>query len=160
MTLSYSPPSAHARFESLGLTLPTVGKPAGLYKPCLIVGPHAYLSGHLPMLADGTLMKGKIGQELDADAGKAAARQVGITILATLIDTFGSLDRVSHVVKLLGLVNCTPDFEKHPYVINGCSELFAEIWGPDQGVGVRSALGAGSLPAGVAVEIEAIFALA
>ena len=157
MTLSHS---AHARFESLSLTLPAVGKPAGLYKPCLIVGPHAYLSGHLPMQADGTLTKGRIGQELDADAGKAAARQVGLTILATLIDSLGSLDRISHVVKLLGLVNCAPDFEKHPYVINGCSELFAEVWGPDQGVGVRSALGAGSLPAGVAVEIEAIFALA
>ena len=152
--------SPHARFTALGLTLPPVPKPAGLYKPCLIVGQHAYLSGHLPMLADGTLMKGKIGQELDADAGKAAARQVGITILATLIDSFGSLDRITRVVKLLGAVNCTPDFEKHPYVINGCSELFAEIWGPDLGVGVRSAVGAGSLPAGVPVEIEAIFALA
>lgn len=156
MTIS---PSPHARFESLGLRLPTVGKPAGLYKPCLIVGPHAYLSGHLPMLADGTLMKGRIGQELDADAGKTAARQVGLTILATLIDSLGSLDRIARVVKLLGVVNCTPEFEKHPYVINGCSELFAEIWGPDLGVGVRSAVGAGSLPAGVPVEIEAIFAL-
>ena len=152
--------SPHARFASLGLTLPSVGKPAGLYKPCLIVGSHAYLSGHLPMQPNGTLMKGKIGQDLDADAGKIAARQVGLTILATLIDHLGSLDRVSHVVKLLGVVNCTPDFEKHPHVINGCSELFAEIWGPDHGVGVRSAVGAGSLPAGVPVEIEAIFALA
>jgi len=157
MTIS---PSPHARFTSLGLTLPTVGKPAGLYKPCLVVGQHAYLSGHLPMLADGTLMKGRIGQDLDADAGKVAARQVGLTILATLIESFGTLDRIARVVKLLGAVNCTPDFEKHPHVINGCSELFAEIWGPDLGVGVRSAVGAGSLPAGVPVEIEAIFALA
>jgi len=153
-------PSAHARFTSLGLALPAVGKPAGLYKPCLIVGPHAYLSGHLPLRADGTLIKGRVGDDLDADAGKAAARQVGLTILATLIDSLGSLDRVSHVVKLFGLVNAAPDFEKHPYVINGCSELFAEIWGDDRGVGARSACGAASLPAGVAVEIEAIFALA
>ena len=80
--------------------------------------------------------------------------------VATLIESFGSLDRISRVVKLLGAVNCTPEFEKHPYVINGCSELFAEIWGTDLGVGVRSAVGAGSLPAGVPVEIEAIFALA
>jgi hypothetical protein len=157
MTSSNTP---QARFQSLGLTLPTVGKPAGLYKPCLIVGTHAYLSGHLPMLADGTLMKGRIGQDLDADAGKTAARQVGLTILATLLDSFGSLDKVARVIKVLGMVNCTADFEKHPYVINGCSELLAEIWGPDLGVGVRSAVGAGSLPAGVPVEIEAIFALA
>ena len=155
-----SPSSPHARLTALGLMLPAVGRPAGLYKPCLIVGHHAYLSGHLPMRADGTLMTGRIGQDLDADAGKAAARQVGLTILATLIDSVGSLDRIAGVIKLLGLVNCTADFERHPHVINGCSELFAEIWGPDHGVGPRSAVGAGSLPAGVPVEIEAIFALA
>lgn len=152
--------SPHARFTALGLTLPAVPKPAGLYKPCLIVGQHAYLSGHLPMHADGTLMKGCVGRDLDADGGKAAARQVGLTILATLIGSFGSLDKISRVVKVFGMVQCTPDFEKHPHVINGCSELFADIWGPDRGVGVRSAFGVGSLPIGVPVEIEAIFELA
>ncbi|NCY02453.1 MAG: RidA family protein [Planctomycetia bacterium] len=152
--------SPHARLVSLGLVLPSLGKPAGLYKPCLVVGPHAYLSGHLPLQADGTLVKGRVGQDLDADAGKAAARQAGLAILATLVDTLGSLDRVARIVKLFGLVHCTPDFDRHPHVINGCSELFAEIWGPDLGVGARSACGAVSLPAGVAVEIEAIVALA
>lgn len=152
-----SDPSPHARFTALGLTLPAMPKPAGLYKPCLIVGQHAYLSGHLPMNADGTLMKGCVGRDLDADGGKAAARQVGLTILATLIGSFGSLDKISRVVKVFGMVQCTSDFEKHPHVINGCSELFADIWGPDRGVGVRSAFGVGSLPIGVPVEIEAIF---
>ena len=119
-----------------------------------------YVSGHLPRTADGGLVKGTVGVDLDADAGKAAARQVGLAILATLIDNLGSLDRVGRVVKLLGLVNCPADFVQHPHVINGCSELFAEVWGPDRGVGVRSAFGAGSLPLGVAVEIEAVFELA
>jgi enamine deaminase RidA (YjgF/YER057c/UK114 family) len=104
-------------------------------------------------------MKGRIGQELDADAGKTAARQVGLTILATLIDSLGSLDRIARVVKLLGVVNCTPEFEKHPYVINGCSELFAEIWGPENGIGARSAIGMGPLPGNIPVEIEVIFEL-
>ena len=119
-----------------------------------------YVSGHQPRTADGGLVKGTVGVDLDADAGKAAARQVGLAILATLVDNLGSLDRVGRVVKLLGLVNCPADFVQHPHVINGCSELFAEVWGPDRGVGVRSAFGAGSLPLGVAVEIEAVFELA
>ena len=152
--------SPHARFTALGLTLPPVPKPAGLYKPCLIVGSQLSTSGHLPMLTDGTLMRGCIGRDHDADGGKAAARQAGLTILATLIGSLDSLDKISRVIKVLGLINCTSDFEKHPHVINGCSELFAEIWGPDRGVGVRSAVGVGSLPSGVPVEIEAIFELA
>jgi hypothetical protein len=118
------------------------------------------LAGHLPLQADGSLIKGKVGVELDADAGKAAARQVGLAILATLVANLGSLDRIGRVIKLMGLVNCPSDFVQHPHVINGCSELFAEVWGPDHGVGVRSAFGAGSLPLGVAVEIEAVFELA
>jgi len=149
-----------ARFESLGLALPPAPKPVGVYKPCLVVGPHLYVSGHGPLLPDGKLMRGRIGRDHDADGGKLAARQVGLTILATLLANLGSLDRVARVVKVLGMVNCTADFEKHPYVINGCSELFAEIWGPDQGVGVRSAVGMGSLPDDIPVEIEAIFELA
>jgi enamine deaminase RidA (YjgF/YER057c/UK114 family) len=153
-------PSPHDRIASLGLTLPPVGKPAGAYKPCLVVGPLAYVSGHLPIQPDGTLLKGRIGADLDADAGKAAARLTGLAILATLVHHLGSLDRVARVVKIMGLVNCPADFTQHPHVINGCSELFAEVWGPDAGVGVRSAFGVGSLPLGVPVEIEAIFELA
>jgi enamine deaminase RidA (YjgF/YER057c/UK114 family) len=150
----------HARFASLGLMLPPAPKPIGAYTPALVVGPHLYLSGHLPVLPDGSLMRGRVGRDHDADAGKQAARQVGLTMLATLIDRLGSLDKVARVIKVLGMVNCTPDFEKHPHVINGCSELLAEIWGADRGVGVRSAFGVASLPNDVPVEIEAIFELA
>jgi enamine deaminase RidA (YjgF/YER057c/UK114 family) len=151
--------SPHARIAELGLVLPPVGKPAGAYKPCLLVDRMVYVSGHLPLQADGGLLKGKVGVDLDADTGKAAARLTGLSILATLVANLGSLDRIGRVVKLMGLVNCPADFVQHPHVINGCSELFAEVWGPDRGVGVRSAFGAGSLPLGVAVEIEAVFEL-
>ena len=149
-----------ARFETLRLTLPPAPKPVGVYKPCLVVGPHLYVSGHGPLLPDGTLMRGRVGRDHDADGGKLAARQVGLTILATLLANLSSLDRIKRVIKVLGMVNCTPEFEKHPSVINGCSELFAEIWGTDNGVGVRSAVGMGSLPDDIPVEIEAIFELA
>ena len=152
--------SPQARFTALGLTLPPAPKPIGAYTPALVVGPHLYLSGHLPTLPDGSFIKGRVGIDHDADAGKLAAQQVGLTMLATVIDRLGSLDRVRRVIKVLGMVNSTPEFDKHPHVINGCSELFAEIWGPERGVGVRSAFGAGSLPLGVPVEIEAVFELA
>ena len=152
--------SPQKRFESLNLTLPPAPKPVGVYKPALIVGQHLYVSGHGPLLPDNTLMRGRVGREFDADGGKKGARQVGLTMLATLLATLGSLDKVKRVIKVLGMVNCTPDFEKHPHVINGCSELFAEIWGADHGVGVRSAIGVTSLPSGVPVEIEAMFELA
>jgi len=154
------PVSPQSKIASLGLVLPPVGKPAGAYKPCLVVGPLAYVSGHLPFQPDGTLLRGRVGDDVDPDAGKAAARLVGLAILATLVHHLGSLDRVTRVVKLMGLVNCPSDFTQHPHVINGCSELFADVWGPDLGVGVRSAFGAGSLPLGVPVEIEAVFELA
>jgi enamine deaminase RidA (YjgF/YER057c/UK114 family) len=104
-------------------------------------------------------MVGRVGRDLDADQGKAAARQVGLTILATLLANLDGLDRVHRVVKVLGMVYATDDFARHPYVINGCSELFAEIWGADAGIGVRSAVGMGSLPGNIPVEIEAIFEL-
>jgi enamine deaminase RidA (YjgF/YER057c/UK114 family) len=148
------------RLESLNLALPPAPKAAGLYKPALVVDRLVYLSGHLPLLADGSLMRGCVGRDLDADAGKQAARLVALAMLATLVAALGSLDRVRRLVKLLGTVNCTPEFEKHPHVINGASEVFAEIWGPDHGVGARSAMGMSSLPMGVAVEIEAVFELA
>lgn len=148
------------RFESLKLSLPPAPQPIGAYKPALIVGQQLYLSGHLPTLPDGTRMRGRVGRDMDADGGKQAARQVGLTMLATLLATLGSLDRVKRVIKVLGMVNCTADFEKHPHVINGASELFAEIWGPETGIGVRSAFGVGSLPDDVPVEIEALVELA
>jgi len=110
--------------------------------------------------ADGSLITGRVGADLTLDQGRDAARQVGLTILATLRARLGSLDRIGRVVKLLGMVNATPQFHDHPKVINGCSELFAEIWGPVNGVGARSAVGMVSLPHDIAVEIEGIFELA
>jgi enamine deaminase RidA (YjgF/YER057c/UK114 family) len=151
--------TAERNFAALGLTLPPAPAPAGVYKPCLQDGKYLYVSGHGPLREDKTLITGKVGQDLDADAGKLAARQVGLAILATVRAHLGSLDKVQRVVKTLGMVGCTPDFEKHPYVINGCSELFAQVWGPDHGVGVRSAVGMGSLPGNIAVEVEVLFEL-
>ena len=149
--------SIEAKLEEMNLILPPPPPQAGVYQSMLLVGDHAYFSGHVPLLADGSLMTGRVGDEVDLSTAQAAARQVGLCILATAKDKLGSLDRIKRVVKLLGLVNCTSDFTQHPQVINGCSELFRDLWGPDLGVGVRSAMGAGSLPGNVSVEIEGVF---
>ena len=141
----------------LKLQLPPPPKAMGVYKPVMIAGSMAYASGHGPLKSDGTLMTGRVGADLDLTAGKAAARQTGLAILASLRAALGSLDRVQRVVKVLGMVNASADFTEHPKVINGCSELFAEVFGPDLGVGARSAVGMNSLPGNIAVEIEAIF---
>ena len=145
------------QFEKLGLILPPAPKPLGIYKPFLIEGHHVYLSGHGTVKNDGSLIVGKVGVDLNADEAKLAARQVGLAILATLRNHFGSFNRIKRVIKVLGMVNATPDFARHPFVINGCSELFAEVWGPEHGVGVRSAVGMSSLPDNIPVEIEAQF---
>lgn len=149
--------SAESQLTALKLQLPPAPKPMGVYKPLVLCGNLAYVSGHGPLNPDGTLIKGRVGADLDLDQGRAAARQVGLTILATLRAHLGSLDRVERVIKVLGMVNCTADFQQHPAVINGCSELFAEVFGPNHGVGARSAVGMNSLPGHIAVEIEAIF---
>jgi enamine deaminase RidA (YjgF/YER057c/UK114 family) len=149
-----------ARLAALPDQLPPAPTPKGIYQPVLVVGTSVYVSGHGPLRTDGTLHTGRVGADLDIDAGRAAARQTGLAILSSLRANLGSLDRIRRVVKVLGMVNATPDFAEHPKVINGCSELFAEIWGPEFGVGVRSAVGMGSLPGGIAVEIEALFELA
>ena len=149
--------SNDARITELNLELPPAPKPMGVYKPIVIAGNMAYVSGHGPLKTDGSLMAGRVGSEVDLDAGKDAARQTGLAILATLREGLGSLDRVKRVIKVLGMVNSTPDFLEHPKVINGCSELFAEVFGPDNGVGARSAIGMGSLPGNISVEIEGIF---
>lgn len=151
--------SAEDNFNKLGLTLPPAPKPLGVYKPFLIVGDFVYVSGHGTVKDDGSLIIGRIGKDLSMEEGKKAAQQVGLAILATLKKNLGSLNRIKRVIKVLGMVNCEPDFERHPYVINGCSELFAKVWGEDNGVGVRSAVGMGSLPDNIPVEIEAIFEL-
>ncbi|HEY3664687.1 MAG TPA: RidA family protein [Polyangiaceae bacterium] len=150
---------ADARFAELNLELPPAPEPVGVYKPIVIVGRLAYLSGHGPLRADKSLITGKVGAELSIEQGKLAARQVGLALLATLKKQLGSLSRVSRVVKVLGMVNAAPEFQEHPAVINGASELFAAVWGPDNGVGARSAVGMGSLPTNIAVEIEMIVEL-
>ena len=146
------------RFSQLGLTLPPPPAPVGVYRPCLVIGKQLYLSGHGPVQDNGSLMKGRIGRDMDQDQGKMAAQQVGLAMLSTIKKHLGSLDKIKKVIKVLGMVNCVPEFEKHPYVINGCSELFAKVWGED-GIGVRSAVGFGSLPDNIPVEIEALFEL-
>ena len=150
---------ADKNFELLGLKLPPAPKPLGVYKPCLIDGKYLYLSGHGPLQDDKSFIVGRIGQDMDAEAGKLAARQVGLTMLATIRENIISFNKIKRVIKVLGMVNCTPGFERHPYIINGCSELFAAVWGSDDGVGVRSAVGVGSLPDNIPVEIEALFEL-
>ncbi len=152
-------PTPEENFAALGLTLPPAPKPLGIYKPCLQDGKYLYLSGHGPVQNDGTLIIGRVGSTFDMEQGKKAALQVGLTMLATIKANIGSLNNIKRVIKVLGMVNSTPEFEKHPYVINGCSELFAAVWGTENGIGVRSAVGMGSLPDNIPVEVEALFEL-
>jgi enamine deaminase RidA (YjgF/YER057c/UK114 family) len=149
-----------AQITALGLTLPPAPPRGGVYKPVVIVGNVAYVSGHGPYRGPDDYICGRVGADMSLDGGKAAARQVGLAMLATLKKELGSLDRVKRVVKLLGMVNSTPDFGEHPKVINGCSELFGQVWGEENGIGARSAVGMGSLPGNIAVEIEGIFEVA
>jgi enamine deaminase RidA (YjgF/YER057c/UK114 family) len=151
--------TADERFGQLGLSLPPSPTPLGVYKPCLVDGKYLYVSGHGPVKDDKTLIIGRIGKDMNIDEGKFAARQVGLTILSTVKKNLGSFDKIKRVIKVLGMVNCVPEFEKHPYIINGCSELFAAVWGEQNGIGVRSAVGMGSLPDNIPVEIEALFEL-
>src|SRR5688572_735895 len=151
--------SPDKRFEKLGLTLPPAPTPKGVYKPFLVVGNLVYVSGHGTVKADGTLIIGRVGKDLTMEEGKLAAQQVGLAILATLKQNLGSFNRIKRVIKVLGMVNSVPEFERHPFVMNGCSELFAKVWGEENGIGVRSAVGMGSLPDNIPVEIEAMFEL-
>jgi enamine deaminase RidA (YjgF/YER057c/UK114 family) len=147
------------KLNELGYSLPVLPASKGIYKRCLVDGNHLYVSGHVSVNADGSSITGKLGKDLDDEQGKTAARQCGLAILASIKDHFGDLGKIKRVIKLLGMVNAIPEYEKHPIVINGCSELFVTLWGDDNGKGVRSAVGMGSLPGNVAVEIEAIFEL-
>jgi enamine deaminase RidA (YjgF/YER057c/UK114 family) len=148
------------RLAELKLELPPAPKPLAVYKPMVVCGSLAYVSGHGPLKPDKSLITGRVGAGLDLEAGKTAARQTGLAILATLRSELGSLDRVKRVIKVLGMVNCTPEFQDHPKVINGCSELFADVFGPENGIGARSAVGLASLPGNITVEIEAVFEIA
>ena len=149
--------SAEQRLTELGLVLPPAPKAMGLYRPVLLVGDTAHLSGHGPICEDGSLICGCVGEDLDTEAGYRAARQTGLAVLASLREYFGSLDKVDRLVKTLGVVRATPDFTDHPAVINGFSELMRDVFGEAHGVAARSAIGAVSLPAGIAVEVEASF---
>ncbi len=146
------------KLKALGLDLPPAPPPAGLYKPVLVVDNFLYVSGQGPMLPDGSLLKGRAGDDLDIEQAKAGARQVGLTMLSTIQTHFGDIDRIKRLVKTLGMVNSDPGFKDHPLVINGFSELMSEIFGTENGVGVRSAVGM-MLPGGISVEIEAMFEL-
>jgi len=144
------------KVKALNLVFPPPPKPAGVYIPVLVVDKFLYVSGHGPMNNDGTLMQGRLGDNLSIEEGKLAARQVGLTMLSSIQTHFGSLDKIKRIVKVLGMVNCTSDFIQHPKVINGFSELMADVFGEKLGIGVRSAVGM-MLPDGIPVEIEAMF---
>lgn len=146
------------KIKELGLVLPPAPPPAGLYKPILVVDNFLYVSGQGCMRPDGTLIKGRVGDNLTLEEGKAAARQTALTMLSTISTHFGDINRIKRLIKTLGMVNSHPDFGDQPLVINGYSELMASIFGADNGVGVRSAVGM-ILPGGIAVEIEAMFEL-
>jgi len=150
--------SAENRIAELKLELPPAPKPGGTYSPVVQCGNVAYVSGHGPVLPDGTMITGKVGADLSEEEGLRAARQVGLTILATIKSQLGSLDRIKRFVKVLGMVNAAPDFDRHPQVINGFSDLMVEIFG-ENGRAARSAVGMGSLPGNIAVEIEVIVEL-
>ena len=149
--------SAEARIKELKLQLPPPPKPVAKYKPAVQSGNMLYVSGHGPLRADGTMVAGKVGTDLTPEQAKDAAKLVGLAILSSARNTLGSLDKIKRLIKTLGMVNGTPDFTKQPMVIDGFSELMADVFGEDAGVGARSAVGMGSLPANIAVEIECIF---
>ncbi len=148
--------SAESRIAELNLEFPAAPKPGGTYSPVVQVDNICYVSGHGPILPDGSMTTGKVGTDLDEEQANAAARVVGLALLATLKSHLGSLDRVERIVKVLGMVNATPDFTRHPQVINGFSDLMVDIFG-EAGRAARSAVGMGSLPGNIPVEIEAIF---
>ncbi|MEL4455382.1 RidA family protein [Lutimonas vermicola] len=146
------------RIKELNLQFPPAPKPAGVYRPLLVIDKFLYVSGQAPVNFDGSLMQGRVGDTLDTEQGKLAARQVGLTMLSTIRTHFGDIDKVKRVVKVLGMVNCTPDFQRQPLVMNGFSELMAEVFGNEFGIGARSAVGM-MLPDGIPVEVEAMFEL-
>ena len=151
------PSKPETRIQELHLTLPSAPKPVAKYKTAVLVGNILYVSGHGPLKADGKMIQGRVGADMTLEQGKEAARVVGLAILSTVRHTIGSLDKVKRLVKTLGMVNSTAEFRDHPQVINGFSELMADVFGEEAGVGARSAVGMGSLPQNIAVEVECIF---
>ena len=151
------PSKPETRLQELHITLPPVPKPMAKYKTAVLAGNMLYVSGHGPLKPDGKLIQGRVGADMTLEQGKDAARAVGLAILSTVRNTLGTLDKVKRLVKTLGMVNCTADFKEQPAVINGFSDLMADIFGEDAGVGARSAVGMVSLPSNIPVEVECIF---
>lgn len=145
------------RLSALGVMLPaTAPSPIGSFRNVRCAGGMIYVSGQGPVQADGTLLRGKVGRDVTAEQAREHAELVAVNIMTALRDSLGSLDRVGGVVKLLGMVNAAPEFERHPFVIDGASNLLAQVFG-ESGIHARSAFGVGSLPNQITVEIEAIF---
>ncbi|MFT3935212.1 MAG: RidA family protein [Chitinophagaceae bacterium] len=147
------------KIKELGLEFPVMPVSKGIYKRCLTVGNMLFVSGHVSVHTDGKFFTGKLGGNLSEEQGKLAARQCALGILSSIKEHLGGFDKLKRVVKILGMVNASPDFEKHALIINGCSEVFVQLMGEENGIGVRSAVGMGSLPGNVAVEVEALFEL-
>ena len=146
------------RVIELGLELPPPPPKGGIYKPVLISGDFLYVSGQGPFLNNGELIVGKVGRDLTLEEGQDAARQVGLTMLSTIQSQLGDLKRIKRLIKTLGMVNCYPEFEEQPQVINGFSQLMVDLLGEENGMGARSAVGM-FLPRNIAVEVEAVFEL-
>jgi enamine deaminase RidA (YjgF/YER057c/UK114 family) len=150
--------SAEARLKELGIVLPALPKPVANYLPYRLVGNILFLSGQGPLDESGKQLTGKLGAGISIEEGYQRARRVGLGLLAAMRDALGSLDRVDYIVKLLGMVNAVPDFNDSPKVINGCSDLFVEVFG-EAGRHARSAVGHVMLPNQISVEIEGIVAV-
>jgi enamine deaminase RidA (YjgF/YER057c/UK114 family) len=147
--------TADERFAALGLTLPPPPKPAGNYVPFRLAGNLLFLSGVGPRRVDGTSVTGKVGADVTLEQAQEAAKLCGLNLLTNMISAVGTLDRIDTVLKVLGMVNAVPDFTRHPQVIDGCTDLFVAVFG-DNGRPARSAVGMGSLPFNISVEVEAI----
>lgn len=150
--------SAEARLKELGIVLPKVPTPVANYVPYRLAGNLLFLSGQGPRDDKGNSLTGKVGAEVSVEEAYKRARSIGLGLLAATRQALGSLDRVEAVLKVLGMVNAVPDFKDHPKVINGCSDLFVEVLG-EAGKHARSAVGMGSLPNQISVEIEAVIAV-
>ena len=153
--------NTEARLSELGLTLPAVPKPLASYTPCVRTGNLCYLSGHVPFKDDmKSLHTGKVGLDYTTQEGNAFAKLIALELISTLKSELGDLDKVIRIVKLVGFVNCPDDFTEQPEVINGCSDLLSQVFGPERGTHARSAVGTNSLPRNVPVEIELIAEIA
>jgi len=146
------------KIKALGLELPPPPPAMGIYYPVVIDNKNLYVSGQGPLQSNGELIRGKVGKDLSLEEGQVAARQVGLTMLSTIRSQIGDLGKIKRLIKVLGMVNCYPEFEQHPQTINGFSQLMVDVFGEENGKAARSAVGM-SLPGNIAVEIEAIFEL-